>query len=62
MDTHDQTKQLQVGVAEETDGTLFRLELLVEAELIKMNLIEPLMKECEEKIFAASLMTAKRHR
>jgi four helix bundle protein len=51
-------------VAEETDETLFWFELLVEAELAKKNLIEPLMKECQEllKIFSASLATAKRNR
>src|SRR3984893_4660439 len=51
-------------VAEETDETLFWFELLVEAELAKKNLVEPLMKECQEllKIFSASLATAKRNR
>ncbi len=51
-------------VVEETDETLFWFELLVEAELAKKNLIEPLMKECQEllKIFSASLATAKRNR
>jgi four helix bundle protein len=51
-------------VAEVADETLFWFELLVEAELIKMKLIEPLTKECEEllKIFSASLVTAKRNR
>jgi four helix bundle protein len=51
-------------VAEEADESLFWFELLVEAELVKMNLIKPLMKECEEqlKIFSASLTTAKRNR
>ena len=40
-------------VVEETDETLFWLELLVEAELAKKSLVEPLMKECQEllKIF-----------
>jgi hypothetical protein len=49
---------------EETDETLFWFELLVEAELAKKNLVEPLMKECQEllKIFSASLATAKRNR
>lgn len=32
-------------VAEEADETLFWLELLVQAELIKANLLEPLMNE-----------------
>jgi len=51
-------------VLEETDETLFWFELLADAELIKIKLIEPLMKECEEllKIFSASLATAKRNR
>ena len=51
-------------VAEEADETLFWFELLVDAELVDMKLIEPLMKECEEllKILAASLATAKRNR
>ena len=51
-------------VAEETDETLFWLELLVEAELIEPKLVKPLMNECDEllKIFAASLATAKRNR
>jgi four helix bundle protein len=51
-------------VVEETDETLFWFELLVEAELTEKNLVEPLMKECQEllKIFSASLATAKRNR
>ena len=51
-------------VVEETDETLFWFELLVEAELAKKDLAEPLMKECQEllKIFSASLATAKRNR
>jgi len=51
-------------VAEEADETLFWFELLVEAELLKMKLVESRMKECEEllKIFSASLTTAKRNR
>ena len=51
-------------VTEEADETLFWFELLVEAELVDMKLIDPLMKECEEllKIFAASLTSAKRNR
>jgi four helix bundle protein len=51
-------------VVEETDETLFWFELLVEAKLTKKNLVEPLMKECQEllKIFSASLATAKRNR
>jgi len=51
-------------VVEETDETLFWLEVLVEAELAKKSLVEPLMKECQEllKLFSASLATAKRNR
>src|SRR6266436_7260342 len=41
-------------VAEETDETLFWFELLIEAELVQMKLLEPLLQECEEllKIFS----------
>src|SRR5436190_1505697 len=48
-------------VTEETDETLFWFELLVEAELIKTKLAEPLMSECAEllRIFVPSLATAK---
>jgi len=51
-------------VAEEADETLFWFELLVEAELLRGKLFEPLMNECEEllRIFFASLATAKRNR
>jgi four helix bundle protein len=51
-------------VAEEADETFFWLELLVEAKLIKLKLVESLMKECEEllRIFSASLAIAKRNR
>jgi TIGR02436 family protein len=51
-------------VAEEAEETLFWLELLVQAELIGANSVEPLMNECDEllKIFSASLATAKRNR
>jgi four helix bundle protein len=51
-------------VAEEADETLFWFELLVEAEIVKRNLVEQLMNECNEllKIFSASLATAKRNR
>ena len=51
-------------VAEEADETLFWLEMLVEAELVKTKLVEPLMNECKEllKIFSASLATARRNR
>jgi four helix bundle protein len=52
------------GVAEETDQTLFWLELLVQTEMIKSHLVGPLMSECSEllRIFSASLATAKRNR
>jgi len=33
--------------AEETDETLFWFELLVESGLVKLRLLEPLMRECE---------------
>ena len=48
-------------VTEEADGTLFWFELLVEAQLIRIKLAEPLMSKCTEllKIFASSLATAK---
>jgi four helix bundle protein len=51
-------------VTEEADETLFWFQILAEADLVKIKLIEPLMKECEEllKIFSASLTTAKRNR
>ena len=51
-------------VAEETDETLFWFELLIEAELVQMKLLEPLLQGCEEllKIFSVSLATAKRNR
>lgn len=51
-------------VAEEADETVFWLELLVETELVKTNLVQPLMNECNEllKIFSASLATAKCNR
>ena len=35
-------------VAEEADETLFWFDLLTEAELVKADLVEPLMKECTE--------------
>jgi four helix bundle protein len=51
-------------VTEEADETLFWLEVLIEAQLIKPRLVEPLMHECQEllKVFSASLATAKRNR
>ena len=51
-------------VAEETDETLFWLELLADSQLINSRRLKPLMTESEEllKIFSASLATAKRNR
>ena len=51
-------------VLEETDETLFWLELLVEADVIGESGCRVLRIECNEllKIFAASLATAKRNR
>jgi four helix bundle protein len=51
-------------VSEETDESLFWLELLADSELINFQTLKPLMNECEEllKIFSASLTTAKRNR
>jgi four helix bundle protein len=51
-------------VTEEADETLFWFELLLEADLVRTNLLEALAKECQEllKIFSASLATAKRNR
>ena len=51
-------------VVEEADETLFWLELIVEAGLIKSKTAEPLILECTEllKIFSASLATAKANR
>ena len=52
------------NVVEEADETLFWLELLVEASVIKPKIVEPLLLECSEllKIFSASLATAKANR
>lgn len=51
-------------VAEEADETLFWFEVLIESELVRAKIVEPLMRECEEllKIFSASLATAKSNR
>jgi four helix bundle protein len=51
-------------VTEEADETLFWFELLIESELIKTKLVQPLTSECIEllKIFSASLATAKTNR
>ena len=51
-------------VLEETDETLFWLELLVDADIIESRLTSRLSAECHEllKIFSASLATAKANR
>ena len=51
-------------VTEEADEALFWFELLVESDLIKPAVVQPLMSECEEllKICSASLAAAKRNR
>jgi len=51
-------------VLEETDETLFWLELLVEAQVIEPPGSRTVSAECEEllRIFAASLATAKANR
>ena len=51
-------------VLEETDETLFWLELLVDADIIESRLTSTLSSECHEllKIFSASLATAKDNR
>ena len=51
-------------VVEETDETLFWLELVVEAGLAPVHLVKSLITECEEllRIFSASLATAKANR
>ena len=51
-------------VVEEADETLFWLELVVEANLVRAKIVESLRVECEEllKIFSASLAPAKANR
>jgi four helix bundle protein len=51
-------------VVEEADESLFWLELLVEAQLVELKVVAPLLAECTElmKIFSASLATAKSNR
>jgi four helix bundle protein len=51
-------------VVEEADETLFWLELVVEAELAPVQVVSPLITECEKllRIFSASLSTAKTNR
>lgn len=50
-------------VEEELDETLYWLELIVESDLIKPNLLEDLMKENEElfKIIVSSITTVKKN-
>ena len=50
-------------VEEECDGTLFWLEMILEANLLGMNRIEPLIKEANEltAIFTASGKSAKQN-
>jgi hypothetical protein len=51
-------------VVEEADETLFWLYLLVDAGLVRLEIVKPLRIECEEllRIFASSLATAKTNR
>ena len=51
-------------VAEEADETLFWLELVADSQLISKQTVQPLMSECEQldKIFSASVTTAKQNR
>jgi len=48
-------------VLEEADESIYWLEILSETQIVKANLLEPLMKEADELvgIFVASLKTAK---
>jgi four helix bundle protein len=48
-------------VVEEADETVFWLEMLVEAGIVRVNRMEPLLKEANEllAIFAASQRTAR---
>ncbi len=48
-------------VLEETDESLYWLEILSETQIVKADLLEPLMEEASElvAIFVASLRTAK---
>jgi len=49
-------------VLEETDESAFWLEFIIDEELLKSNLVEPLLKEAKEltAIFFASRKTAKK--
>jgi len=48
-------------VLEEADESLYWLEILSETQIVKANLLEPLMEEADELvgIFVASIRTAK---
>jgi len=48
-------------VLEETDESAFWLEFIVDENLLKINLVAPLLREAEEltAIFASSRKTAK---
>ncbi len=50
-------------VIEEADESYFWLEFIVDEELLKKNLVKPLLKEAEEltSIFIASRKTARRN-
>lgn len=51
-------------VVEESDETVFWLELLADAELVKRHTLEPLLREANEltAIFVAACQTAKANR
>jgi four helix bundle protein len=48
-------------VVEEADETLFWLDLLVDSDLVRSEVVEPVRNECNElvRIFSSSLATAK---
>ena len=51
-------------VVEEADETLFWLDLLVDSDLVRLEIVEALRTECSElvRIFSSSLATAKSNR
>ncbi len=51
-------------VVEEADETLFWLDLLVDSDLVRLEVIESLRNECSElvRIFSSSFATAKSNR
>jgi four helix bundle protein len=51
-------------VEEETDETIFWLEIIIERKLLKPKLVEPLLSEANEllAIFVSSIKTAKNKR